>query len=44
MWFIIVYIRASVAAAWTTEHVYWFMLMTLSFFYIRSGKWKEKEI
>lgn len=44
MWFIIIYTRSSVAAAWTTEHVYWFFLMTLSFIYLRSGKWKDRQI
>ncbi len=44
MWFIIVYMRSSVAVAWTTEHVYWFFLTILSFIYLRSGKWKEKRI
>jgi putative efflux protein, MATE family len=44
MWFIIIYMRASVAAAWTTEHVYWVFLLTLSLIYLRSGKWKEREI
>jgi len=33
MWLIIIYLRASVAAAWTTEHVYWSFLAVLSFFY-----------
>lgn len=44
MWFIIIYLRASVAAAWTTEHVYWSFLAILSFFYLRSGKWKDRHI
>ncbi len=44
MWFIIVYLRTSVAVAWTTEHVYWFFLTFLSFIYLRSGKWKDKSI
>lgn len=44
MWFIIVYLRTSVALAWTTEHVYWFMLTIIPFFYLRKGKWKEKKI
>jgi Na+-driven multidrug efflux pump len=43
-WFIIVHLRASVAMAWTTEHVYWFFLTLFSFIYMRSGKWKDKEI
>lgn len=44
MWFIIVYLRSSVAVAWTTEHVYWFLLTIIPFFYLRKGKWKEKKI
>lgn len=44
MWFVIIYMRCSVAVAWTTEHVYWIFLTTLSFIYLRSGKWKEREI
>lgn len=44
MWFVIIYMRFSVAVAWTTEHVYWFFLLTLSFIYLRSGKWKERKI
>lgn len=44
MWFIIIYLRGSVAAAWTTEHVYWLFLTVLSFFYLRSGRWKDRKI
>lgn len=44
MWFVIIYMRFSVAVAWTTEHVYWISLAILSFIYLRSGKWKEREI
>lgn len=44
MWFVIVHMRYSVAVAWTTEHVYWFLLSALSFAYIRSGKWKDRKI
>jgi len=44
MWFVIIYMRFSVAVAWTTEHVYWLFLLTLSFIYLRSGKWKERKI
>ena len=44
MWFIIVYLRSSVALAWTTEHVYWLLLTIIPFFYLRKGKWKEKKI
>lgn len=44
MWFVIIHMRFSVAVAWTTEHVYWLFLVTLSFIYLRSGKWKERKI
>ena len=44
MWFIIVYLRSSVALAWTTEHVNWLLLTIIPFFYLRKGKWKEKKI
>src|SRR5690554_3478947 len=44
MWFIIVFMRYSVAVAWTTEHVYWFFLSFFSFIYLRSGKWRDREI
>ncbi len=44
MWFIIIHLRASVAAAWTTEHVYWLFLTILSYFYLRSGRWKDRKI
>jgi Na+-driven multidrug efflux pump len=44
MWFIIVHLRSSVALAWTTEHVYWSLLIIIPFFYLRRGKWKEKKI
>lgn len=44
MWFVIIYLRSSVAVAWTTEHVYWISLALFSFVYLRSGKWMAREI
>ncbi len=44
MWLIIVHLRLSVAWAWTTEHIYWIQLMLFSLFYLRRGRWKNKEI
>lgn len=44
MWFVIIHMGFSVAVAWTTEHVYWLFLATLSFIYLRGGKWKGREI
>lgn len=44
IWWIIYELRSSVALCWTSEHLYWLILMTLSFFYLRKGGWKKKEI
>lgn len=43
-WFIVVYLRLSIGWAWTTEHVYWAQLVLFSFFYLKRGKWRNKEI
>ena len=34
----------SLVWAWASELLYWSILFTLSFLYIRSGKWKKKVI
>lgn len=34
----------SVAIGWMSEWVYWIGLFTMSVWYIRSGKWKDKKI
>jgi len=44
MWLIIVHLRSSVAIAWTTEHLYWIFLLIMSSVYLRSGKWKNRQI
>ncbi len=44
MWWIIVYLRSSVALSWTSELVYWFFLMTFSFLYMKYGKWQNKKL
>ncbi len=44
MWLVIIFLRLSVAVAWTTEHVYWIFLIALSYYYLRSGKWKDRII
>ncbi len=44
MWWIIVYLRSSVALSWTSEHVYWFFLMAFSFFYLKYGNWQNKKL
>ena len=32
----------SLAFAWTNEFVYWGIIFTIAYFYMRSGKWKTK--
>lgn len=44
MSYIIIYMRTSVSVAWTSEHLYWSLLMLMSFIYMRSGKWKDKKL
>ena len=34
----------SIAMGWMSEWIYWLSIFTLSFLYIRSGKWKHKKI
>lgn len=44
MWWIIIYLRSSVALSWTSEHIYWFFLMVFSFLYMKYGKWQNKKL
>lgn len=44
MWWIIVYLRSSVALSWTSEHVYWFFLLAFSYLYMKYGKWQNKKL
>lgn len=41
---IIGYIKADVAICWTAEHVYAGMLLLCSWLYMRSGRWKNRQI
>lgn len=43
-WFIIAHLRLSISWAWTTEFVYWGLLLSLSIVYLRGKKWMLKEI
>ncbi|MBL7751594.1 MAG: MATE family efflux transporter [Chitinophagaceae bacterium] len=36
--------QLSLSIGWMSEWLYWTSLFTLSFFYIRSGKWKSKKL
>lgn len=37
-------LRASVAVAWTTEHVYALLIGTFSFWYLKKGEWWRKKL
>lgn len=41
---IIVHLRIDVAWCWTSEHVYGFFILLLSYLYIRFGNWRNKTI
>jgi len=36
--------KLSIVIGWLSEWVYWIFLFTLSYLYIRSGKWKDRKI
>lgn len=44
MYIIVIHNKASVAASWTVEYIYWGILMILSFLYLTRGKWQNKKI
>ncbi len=44
IWLIVAHLRLSVAWSWTSEHVYWLQLLLYSYFYLRYGKWRDKQI
>jgi len=44
VYFILEIWNLSIIYGWMSEWLYWMILFTLSFYYIRSGKWKGKKI
>jgi MATE family multidrug resistance protein len=44
IYFILHVWRLSLVWAWSSEMLYWTSLLTLSFLYLRSGKWRDKVI
>ncbi|MEO5647533.1 MAG: MATE family efflux transporter [Chitinophagaceae bacterium] len=44
IYIVMVYLRLSLAWAWTNEFIYWLAIFGLAFWYMKSGKWKEKNI
>jgi len=43
-WYVMVVNYHSLALGWSNEFVYWTIILLLSFFYMRSGKWKSSKI
>lgn len=43
-WFIIAHLQLSISWSWTTELVYWGLLLISSILYLRSKKWMSKVI
>lgn len=44
IWLVVHVWHWSLAWAWASEILYWLLIFTLSFFYIRSGRWRKKVI
>lgn len=40
-WYFMVHHYISLSMAWSNEFIYWLTIFTLSFLYIKSGKWKS---
>jgi multidrug resistance protein, MATE family len=38
------YLRMPITWGWASEWVYWLSMFTMAFFYMRSGKWKNKMV
>jgi len=44
VWVILEYLRWSLAWGWASEIVYWVCMFTPAYVYMKSGRWKGKEI
>lgn len=42
--FTIIHLRLDVALCWTSEHVYSLCILSLSYYYLRHGHWRDKRI
>jgi len=38
------WLKLSIIAGWASEWLYWLSLFIPSFFYLKSGRWKNKKI
>ncbi len=44
VWLVLEHLHLSVTVGWMSEWIYWGSMFTLSFIYLRSGRWKGKVI
>lgn len=44
IWWVLEHLNLSIVVGWMSEWIYWGSMFTLSFLYLRSGKWKGKVI
>ncbi len=43
-WFLAVHLKLNIELVWASEYVYFLLLGLLSYFYLRSGKWRKKKV
>lgn len=41
---VIMMLRSDIAICWTSEHVYSLSVLLLSWFYLKSGRWKNRKV
>ena len=44
VWLVLEYFNLPITVGWMSEWLYWISVFTISFIYLRSGKWKGKVI
>lgn len=44
VYFVLEYWKLPVTWGWGSEWVYWISMFSMAFFYLRSGRWKNKKI
>ncbi|MCB0805907.1 MAG: MATE family efflux transporter, partial [Bacteroidales bacterium] len=44
IWFIIMVYQGNISTVWTSEWVYAGLLGSMSFIYLKSGKWRGSEV
>ena len=41
-WYFMVHHYISLSMAWSNEFIYWSTILTISYFYLQSGRWKSQ--